>query len=313
LIFSLENRPTPECHASTIAESGPVLVAAWFGGLHEKHDSVGIWLSRRDYDGHDWSAPVEVANGNQPDGNRLPCWNPVLFQPSDGPLLLFYKIGATIAGWQTMMQVSTDHGISWAEPVQLENPVMGPVKNKPIELADGTLLYGGSNEPSWDNWQVYFSRSRQSEVNAGFDWELIGPCNRVAEFQAIQPTLFQVEDRIVAFCRTRQGCISQTSSTDNGESWSAMTSTALPNPNAGIDGITSRSGRHYLVYNPVLEGRSPLVVAASDDLEEWHTIKILEAEPGEYSYPAIMEDSQGVLQITYTWRRQCIQHISLAV
>ena len=44
LIYTLEARPTPQCHASTLAETSEGLVAAWFGGTHEKHPDVGIWL-----------------------------------------------------------------------------------------------------------------------------------------------------------------------------------------------------------------------------------------------------------------------------
>jgi len=89
--FIYETAPFPSCHASTIAETDHGLVAAWFGGRAEKAPDVGIWISRR-VDGT-WTAPVEVANGVQPDGTRQPCWNPVLFQTAKGPLLLFYKVG----------------------------------------------------------------------------------------------------------------------------------------------------------------------------------------------------------------------------
>src|SRR5450631_3064951 len=76
--FVFEKAPFPSCHASTIAETDSGLVAAWFGGKHEKAPDVGIWLSRRE--AGKWTAPVEVADGGQPGGKRFPCWNPVLFQ-----------------------------------------------------------------------------------------------------------------------------------------------------------------------------------------------------------------------------------------
>jgi hypothetical protein len=94
LIYSLENRPTPECHASTLVESSSGIMAAWLGGSHEKNRDVGIWISHLQEDG--WSSPVEVANGIQDEKLRYPCWNPVLFQPADGPLMLFYKVGSNL-------------------------------------------------------------------------------------------------------------------------------------------------------------------------------------------------------------------------
>ena len=90
--FVFERAPFPSAHASTIVETRDGLVAAWFGGTEEKNPDVGIWVARREAD--EWSSPVEVANGVQPGGTRYPCWNPVLFQPSNGPLVLFYKVGS---------------------------------------------------------------------------------------------------------------------------------------------------------------------------------------------------------------------------
>src|SRR5687768_3783721 len=89
--FIYERAPYSSAHASTIVETPDALVAAWFGGTAERNPDVGIWVSR--HDRRVWSAPVEVANGVQPDGTRHPCWNPVLFQAPDGPLVLFYKVG----------------------------------------------------------------------------------------------------------------------------------------------------------------------------------------------------------------------------
>ena len=112
--FIYEQAPFPSCHASTIAESKDGLVAAWFGGTREKSPDVGIWLSRRDNNG--WSKVVEVANGVQPAGERYPCWNPVLFQPARGPLLLFYKVGPSPSEWWGMLTTSSDGGASWSKP-----------------------------------------------------------------------------------------------------------------------------------------------------------------------------------------------------
>ena len=62
LIYPLEGRQTPECHASTIVETPDGLVAAWFGGKHERNTDVGIWVSL--YRDNHWSKPFEVFNGS---------------------------------------------------------------------------------------------------------------------------------------------------------------------------------------------------------------------------------------------------------
>src|ERR1044072_5518849 len=84
--FIFEKAPFPSCHAATIAETPKGLVSAWFGGTKERDPDVGIWVSRKEQD--QWTAPVEVDNGVQPDGKRFACWNPVLYQVPEGELLL---------------------------------------------------------------------------------------------------------------------------------------------------------------------------------------------------------------------------------
>ena len=83
----------------------------------------------------------------------------------------------------------------------------------------------------------------------------------------------------------------------------------LPNPNSGIDAATLADGRHVVVYNHTTRGRSPLNVAVSSDGREWKAALTLEDQPGEYSYPAVIQTPDGLVHITYTWKRQRIRHV----
>src|SRR5256885_758467 len=102
--FIFETAPFPSCHASTIAETKSGLVAAWFGGTAERNPDVCIYAARQK-EGQ-WTAPIKVADGVGFATNRLPTWNPVLFQSKNGPLLLFYKVGPAPAAWWGMMMMS---------------------------------------------------------------------------------------------------------------------------------------------------------------------------------------------------------------
>jgi len=304
--FIYEQAPYPSCHASTVVETANGrLLAAWFGGTHEKHPDVGIWVSER-VNGV-WSPGVEVANGVQADGTRHPTWNPVLFQPRGGPLQLFYKVGPSPQTWWGMVMTSTDDGRTWSKPERLAANMLGPIKNKPVQLADGVILSPTSVEsptrPS--RWQVYFERS----VNGGTSWTATPYLNDGIDVGAIQPSILLLGgEKLLALGRTRQGRLFEVRSSDGGTTWGGFKLTTLLNPNSGTDAVTLKDGRHVLVYNPVEKGRTPLVVAVSADGETWKDVVTLEDQPGEYSYPAVIQTADGRIHVTYTWKRERIRH-----
>ena len=301
--FIFSSAPFVSCHASTIAETKSGLVAAWFGGTRERNPDVGIWLARHEQG--QWTVLVEVANGVQANGRRYPCWNPVLFQLKDGPLLLFYKVGPNPDTWWGMLAISDNNGKSWSQARRLPDGILGPIKNKPVQLADGDILCPTSTEDK--GWRVYFERTTPALTN----WEKIGPVNDGREIGAIQPSvLFHPGGKLEAVGRTQQGKIFQVWSEDGGKTWGKMTFLPLPNPNAGIDAVTLADGRHLLVYNHSARERSPLNVAVSRDGVEWQAALVLENEPGkEFSYPAVIQSGDGLVHITYTWKRQQVKHV----
>jgi len=302
--FIYERAPFPSCHASTIVETSRGLVTAWFGGTAERNPDVGIWLSR--HEGGTWTAPVEVANGVQSPSLRHPCWNPVLFQPKTGPLLLFYKVGPSPSTWWGMLMTSDDAGKTWSAPRRLPDGILGPIKNKPVQLPNGDLLCPTSSEH--DGWRVHFERTS----DLGKTWQVIGPVNDGKEFGAIQPSiLFHEGGRLQALGRTRQGKVFEVWSDDGGKSWGKLTATPLPNSSAGTDAVTLADGRHLLVYNHTARGRTPLNVAMTKDGRSWSAAVVLESEPGEYSYPAVIQTRDGLVHTTYTWKRQRVQHVVL--
>ncbi|HTD84980.1 MAG TPA: sialidase family protein [Candidatus Binatia bacterium] len=301
--FIYDKAPFPSCHASTITQTPEGFAAAWFGGTAEKNPDVGIWFSTA-LPGGDWTTPVEVANGVQEKGKRQPCWNPVLFRPKDGPLLLFYKVGPSPSRWWGMMLRSTDYGKTWSKPERLPEGFVGPIKNKPVQVADGSLLCPSSTE--YSGWRVHMERT----PDLGKSWTKTEALNSTKSFDAIQPTiLMHPGNQLQALCRSKQGRISEIWSEDSGKTWGPMTATELPNPSSGIDAITLRDGRHLLVFNPTTRERTPLSIAISKDGKTWQTAFNLEDAPGEFSYPAVIQASDNLVHVTYTWKRERIKHI----
>lgn len=335
-IFDIANKPTRECHASTIVETPTGLVAAWFAGARERDPDVGIRVSR--HENGKWSKPVEVVNGVQSSSLRYPCWNPVLFQPAEGPLLLFYKVGPNPREWWGMLTTSDDGGKTWSWPTKLGDAhtighLLGPVKNKPIQLDDGTILCPSSTEvdngDGTDYWRVHFEITK----DLGKTWEVIGPIQTGEHFHAIQPSILTYPDgRMQILCRSRQKRIVQSWSMDDGRTWSTLTATDLPNPNSGTDAITLKDGRQLVIYNhsegtvrqtdgPILKPRRILNLAVSEDGDIWKPVLTFEHETGphpkevarkrhfgEYSYPAMIQTKDGLVHIVYTYNREGVKH-----
>ena len=306
--FIYLSAPFPECHASTLVETPTGLVASWFGGTHEKHPDVGIWVSRLERGV--WTTPVEVADGVESPTVRYPTWNPVLHQVPNGPLQLYYKVGPTPDSWWGLVKSSTDGGKTWSAGKRLPEGILGPIKNHAVTLSDGTIVSGSSNEAG--GWRVHFETSRDQ----GVTWQKSPELGDPRTMGLIQPGIALLgDDRLLAFCRSRAGQIYLTRSTDGGRNWTPPAPTSLPNPNSGVDAVGLRDGRALLVYNHVpapKRARSPLNVAVSRDGSTWEEVAVLEDELGmEFSYPAVIQASNGDVHIAYTWKRQRIRHVVL--
>lgn len=303
-----DDRPFAQCHASTVLRTydGKFLVA-WFGGTHEKHDDVGIWLSKG-VPGN-WSSPVEVAKIRE-DAH----WNPVLVKDPSGAITLFFKVGKTIDFWETWYKVSKDNGETWTEAKELvpgDKGGRGPVRNKPIVVSDGSWLAPASNELN-GVWNAFIDRSE----DGGKTWRetefLEVDRDAITEEGVIQPALWESEPgKVHMLLRSSAGVICRSDSEDYGKTWSPVYRTSLPNPNSGIDITRLENNTLVLIFNPdsVNWGsRSPVSLAVSpDNGKSWDPT--IELERGdaedEFSYPSAISFGDTVA-VTYTWKRERI-------
>lgn len=311
--FLYEKDVYPSCHAGTLAETPEGIVAAWFGGTRERHPDVTIRFSRL-ADGK-WTKSVEVANGIVNDTLRYPTWNPVLYQVPGGELILFYKVGPRPSEWWGMMKRSGDSGQTWSEAERLPDGYIGPVKNKPVLLGDGRLICPSSTEGE-GGWKVYL----EITPDFGKSWQKTGPVNDPSVWPVIQPSVLTYPGGpLQLLCRSRNRVLVSSWSYDNGRSWSAPASSGLPNNNSGTDAVTLVDGRQLVVYNHVKppEGeakgaRTPLNVAVSKDGKKWYAALILEdSSISQYSYPAVICSTDGMVHIIYTWRRERMKYVKV--
>lgn len=310
----------PSCHAATIVETTDGdLLAAWFGGTAEGHPDVDIWLAR--FDGQRWGPPAVVAG--EPD---VPLWNPVLFRDALGSLWLFYKVAPAIPAWTGAYIRSADGGRTWSPPIALPAGLLGPIKNKPIILANGDIICGTSSE-AWRSWACWVEIS----PDGGRTWTKHGPITAPGEAPppagtgpllpahfrgAIQPAVWEyAPGRLRMLMRSTRavGAVCMASSDDGGRTWSPARPTPIPNPNSGLDAVRLADGRVVLACNPSPDARTPLsLLISADNGETWPQRLDLETEPGEYSYPSLIQAGDGRVHVVYTYRRTHIRHMALA-
>ncbi len=302
--FVFEKAPFEQCHASTILElPDGKLLSAWFGGKREGDPSVEIWMSAKPKGGA-WSAPEAMTHFPE-----VPTWNPVLFRDAGGKVWLFFKVGPDVQTWIAGYRTSTDEAKTWSEVGYLPAGLLGPIRSKPITLSDGAILAPTSVE-AYQTWTAWMDRS----TDGGKTWSIHGPLVFDGVRKGlIQPTIWETKDgRVRALMRSTRtiGAIVEATSHDGGRTWGPATKTSLPNPDAGIDAVKMTDGRVALVFNDTATARTPLNLTFSDDDgKTWGTHYVLEDEPGEYSYPAVIQGRDGNLQITYTWKRIRIKHV----
>ena len=327
--FVFDRAPFASCHASTIVEleHGDFL-AAWFGGSGEGNPDVAIWGARKS--NGKWSEPFELAREPQ-----IATYNPVLFYSKDKTLWLYYRFGPSPSSWTGARRWTRDEGKNWSPIEHLPAGLYGPIKDKPLVLADGTIVSGVSVE-SYLSWACWVERS----TDHGKTWTKHGPIvapqghsERVQTpatglppvpgaamwkeiYGIIQPTIVQLADgRLRMFTRSTQQIsrICYADSKNGGVTWTDARPTVLPNPNSGVDSVHLEDGRIVIVYNHTTSGRTPLNLAiSSDGGDTWKPLLTLESEPGEYSYPAVIQSASGDVHVVYTWNRKRIKHVVLS-
>lgn len=126
----------------------------------------------------------------------------------------------------------------------------------------------------------------------------------------VQPSIIRRRDgSLLTFMRDNglpPQRIQQATSADRGDTWSAVTDTALPDPGAGLELVTLANGHWVVINNDTEKGRHRLTVQLSDDEgRTWKWRRSLEndtpdADAGRYGYPSIIQARDGTIHTTYS-------------
>jgi predicted neuraminidase len=325
------DRLYPSAHAANLLllNNGDVL-CFWFSGTAEGESNVGILMARLSRGEGTWSQPKLI---DRQAGESFQ--NPVGFQDNTGRIWLFHTAQAAGQGQahaRVMELLSFDGGGTWSQPkVVFAGP--GSFTRQPMVVTDdGSWLLPMFFTPSGDI--VAGAESNYSVVmlsrDQGKAWR---ECRIPGSEGLVHPDILKLRaGQYTLFLRSRYADFIYQASSADGCAWSKPTPTALPNNNASIQAIRLADGHLVMAFNnssaggkprkPGTADRFPLSVALSvDEGKTWCWVHDLEGRdkrsPGresrggegtdEFSYPAILQLSNGSILVAYTYRRLTIK------
>ena len=295
----------PSCHAATIVElKNGDLLAAWYAGSVEGAKDVVIKSARLPHGQSQWAKPVIAEDTpNASEGN------PVLWVDKKGVVWLFF-VTMYGDGWTTCKvkyKTSKDNGKSWGKETILQNELGWMTGNKPTVLRNGEILLLLYDER--DEFTIVMISGDQGKT-----WQQTASVKSTPG--NIQASVVELSNGNLMMLMRSGGKIGaltiwQSFSQDKGRTWSPAQSSSLRNPDARIDQVRLQNSHLALAFNDTYHSRSQLNVALSvNEGKTWAFNRFLENQPGEYSYPAIIQTRDGMIHCVYTYRRTNIKHVT---
>ncbi|WP_162130584.1 exo-alpha-sialidase [Schlesneria paludicola] len=295
-------------HCSTIAEAANGdLLCLWYGGSYESADDQTLFLARRRAGERAWQEPQAILKGPDP----LPG-NGVIFVDGHKRVWIVWCRMESVRpigrgqGWdkcRLMARVSTDHGLTWSSDTEfLDQKLLAVPRNPPILLSSGNLVLPLEAIVDGVEGSIFLIGA-----DGGKQWRRGGFTPGGS-----QPAVIQRRDKSLFALMRKAPRLTQIESRDGGDNWSQATPSSLRNPDSGISMTQLANGHAVVVFNDTELNRTPLSIARSiDEGHTWETPLHLESNPGEYSYPCVIQTSDGKIHITYTYRRYSIKHVEL--
>jgi predicted neuraminidase len=331
----------PSSHSSNLLNlSNGDLLCAYYSGRWEGKSGVAILISRLPKGSNQWTKPEIVAQEPQ-----SAFENPVLFEPNAGLLWLIYTSQAADSGQsnaQVFYRSSEDKGRSWSgAKVLFAKP--GSFDRQRLVVSGNEWLFPMYYTPHLDAENY---SSIQISTDQGHNWK---ECVVLDSQGLVQPDLVEAsEGRFALFFRSRFADWIYVSHSENGCSWTKPQPTQIPNNNSSIQVARLRNGHLVIAFNniqatttrgkPTDYARFPMSVALSiDGGQTWPWVRdvdIGQEVPQEkipttmagvdvsdqqkaffqhlfdYSYPSIIETADGIIHMSYTFRRRTIKYVT---
>jgi predicted neuraminidase len=328
-------QPTPSAHASSIAvmQDGSLRVA-WFGGEREGARDVAIYMAQ--YEVREGSLRLVPTSAKAPEGapaamqdswvsltrERLQTLtsrvirklgNPVLWVDGAGRLHM-HVVSVSYGGWSGSainQLVSDDGGHTW---IGVRRLILSPlfnlstlVRNQPTMMEDGTLGLPAYHEliQKWGVWTHVTTDGSvlQSTPMKRYEGDWLQPA-----VAALSPT---EACAVLRSATTRTKRVGHAVSSNGGVSWSERTALDVPNPNASVAMIRLMDGSLLMAANPLESGRNVVrLFRSKDGGQTWTASRTIERSAdttAEFSYPFLVQGSDGCVHLSYTWLRKGIR------
>ncbi|MBD3352147.1 MAG: hypothetical protein GF364_11725 [Candidatus Lokiarchaeota archaeon] len=318
-----------DSHGSTVTElpNGDIM-AVWYCGSFEKAADVAIYTSTLKKGMYEWTKPIllEKEADDKSEGNPV-----IYYDDVNERLWLFWatmdraEYDFMPGGWslcKLKCKHSEDAGKTWTEPRWLTKFWGRMTRNKPVRLSNGDVIL-----PIYSEWMGYktnfFIWTAEEFAKGALDskFKKVGP----VKGGIMQPTIVELNDKnghLLCYNRTSRGgkfngWITATESLDYGRHWNNPYQGPLPNPNSGCDMVKLTNGNIALAFNNSPNIRSPLSIGLSTDGgKTWaHIRDIVRDDKERFSYPGIIQSSDGTLWCSYTNKRGiniCCAHFNEA-
>lgn len=304
----------PANHGSTLVDlPNGLLLSCWYAGTKEKATDVQVYCSQRAKDAEDaWTTPaVAVARQEKNPGSLFryrSLGNAVLYLDNEQVLWLFYTPIMFFDGWSAAhvdYKTSTDLGKTWSKAKSFKSFFGNLAKNKPIKIDDQHFMLPLYHELTSHTGYTCTIKHKAGKI-------LEEDCKKIYGNDQIQPSIVRPKpEELFAYMRMNKHVnIGVSKFNFKLNQWSLTEPTNLPNPDAGVDTVTTEDGTILIVYNDSYEGRNILSLAFSKDGKEFK--KIWDFENGiDCSYPAIIRSKDGQFHVSYTYDfRGAIKHVN---
>lgn len=313
----------PSAHVSSLCQlSDGRMLALWYAGTREGARDVALYTATREPGlTNVWSTPAAVVTHEAASEETFryvkKVGNGIPFVGTNGQLHLLY-VTTGFGGWSCSalnLKTSSDGGVTWSRSRRLGlSPffnISELVKNAPTPLASGGFVVPIYHEVMGKFSELLWLRPS----GASFDVIKTRVAGGRTAFQSALVALNETNALMLSRSAGSVAKIYATRTADAGQSWSALETIDLPNSNSGLDAIRLSDGRLLLAFNDTDSNRDNLRLAISADAGvTWQRAGTLADEKGEeFSYPTVFQSNDGLVHVTYTWKRRGIKEATFNI